>query len=636
MRAVVLRLVLACAAPALALLSPLAAQTAPAPATAAALDHVEPPSWWVGMQHRTLQLMLHGERIGDTLPVLQHPGVTLLSVTRVPSPNYLFVTLDIAPDAAPGTLDLQLRRGERTVARHAYALQARAPRSALRQGFGPEDAILNLVPDRFANGDPANDTLPGYPDPLNRADDAAGRHGGDIAGIAGKLDYIAGMGYTQIWPTPLLENNQPRYSYHGYAATDLYRIDPRLGSNEGYRALVQAARTRGVGVIQDIVLNHIGSGHWWMRDLPTPDWITNGGRFVGTEHHRTAVMDPYASQADRDNFTQGWFGPHMPDLNQRNPLLATYLMQQSVWWVEYAGLSGIRTDTYGYSDTAFLGEWSRHVMAEYPNLTIVGEEWSGNPLVVAHWLRGRAPGAHDDGFTSATPSMMDFPLHEALRRALVDDEQMFRGFRDLYAALVNDRLYPEPERMVLFEGNHDVPRLFSVLKEDLALWKMAVVYVATMPRTPQFYYGTELLMTSPTQRDDGATRRDFPGGWPGDAVDAVSGRGLSAQQKEAQAFLRRLLTWRKGQPLLHHGRLTHYAPEHGSYVWFRHEGGGASRKAVMVALNKSTEPVTLDAARFSEVMAGKTTGTDVFTGARMDLRGRFTLPARSATVLELQ
>lgn len=607
---------------ALALLAPWAA-------AAPVLDRVEPPSWWVGMQHRQLQLMLHGERIGDTLPVLQHPGVTLVSVTRVPNPNYLFVTLDIAPGTAPGTPELQLRRGDRTVARHAYPLQARTAGSAQRKGFGPEDAILNLVPDRFANGDPSNDILPGYPDKLDRADIAAGRHGGDIAGIVQRLDYIAGMGYTQLWPTPLLENNQPDYSYHGYAATDLYRIDPRFGSNESYRAMVQAARQRGVGVIQDIVLNHIGSQHWWMRDLPTPDWVTNGGRFVPTEHHRTAVMDPYAAQADRDNFTQGWFGPHMPDLNQRNPLLATYLMQQSVWWVEYAGLSGIRTDTYGYSDTAFLSDWSTYVMAEYPNLTIVGEEWSGNPLVVAHWLRGRA---NADGFSSATPSMMDFPLHEALRRTLVDDEQMFRGFRDLYAALVNDRLYPEPERMVLFEGNHDVPRIFSVLKEDLALWKMAMVHVATMPRTPQFYYGTELLMTSPTQRDDGNTRRDFPGGWTGDAVDAVSGKGLSEQQKEAQAFLRRLLTWRKSQPLLHHGRLTHYAPQDGSYVWFRHDGG----KAVMVALNKSAQAVQLDAARFQEVLAGKRAGTDVFTGALVDLRGRFTLPARSVTVLELQ
>lgn len=612
----------------LRLLALVAALALPAFGAAQSLQRVEPPSWWVGMQHPRLQLMVHGPRIAETTPALQHPGVRLVSTTRTANPNYLFIDLEIAPDATPGPVDLQFRRGETVLLRHAYPLQARAPGSAQRRGFGPQDAILNLMPDRFANGNPANDDAPGHPDRADRRNVSAGRHGGDLQGMERLLDYIVGLGYTMVWPTPLLENNQKAYSYHGYAATDLYKVDARFGSNEDYRRLVSTMRGKGLGMIQDIVLNHIGSEHWWLKDLPSPDWLTFGGRYVGTEHHRTAVMDPYATEEDRRNFTQGWFTPNMPDLNQRHPLLATYLIQHSIWWVEYAGLAGIRTDTYGYSDTAFLGEWSRRVMAEYPQLTIVGEEWSGNPLVVAYWLRERR---NADGFVSHTPSMMDFPLHETMRRALVDDEQMFKGFRDLYAAMVNDLLYPEPQRMVYFEGNHDVPRIWSVLNEDLALWKMAMVHVATMPRTPQFYYGTEVLMTSPRQRDDGETRRGLPGGWAGDAVDVVSGRGLSAQQREAQAFLRRLLTWRKTQPALHGGRFTHYAPERGTYVYFRQDG----QRAVMVAMNKAREAVTLEAGRFREAMGGRTAGTDVFSGQTVSLRERFTLPARSVTVLEL-
>jgi neopullulanase len=316
-------------------------------------------------------------------------------------------------------------------------------------------------------------------------------------------------------------------------------------------------------------------------------------------------------------------------MNQRNPLVATYQIQNTLWWIEYAGLAGVRTDTYGYSDTAFLAEWSRRVMQEYPRLNIVGEEWSGNPVVVSYWLRGRH---NPDGYVSHTPGMMDFPLHEALRRALVAEDGMFTGLSDLYAALANDQLYPEPMNMVLFEGNHDVPRLFSVLHDDPALVKMALAYVLTMPRIPQLYYGTDLLMASPTQRDDGATRRDYPGGWAGDTVNGFTGAGLSAAQKDMQAFLRRLLNWRKGQPAVHHGKLMHYAPDRGTYAWFRYD----EKQRVMVVINKSREAVPLDTARFEEAMAGRRQGTDVFTGQVHDLASTLTVPTRSALVLELK
>lgn len=589
------------------------------------IERVEPPNWWVGMKSDRLQLLVHGPGIAAAEVVSGHDEVRVLKRQRVDSSNYLFVDLQIGPGAPAKAVPLtfRTRTGSTTL---AYELRARTPGSAERRGFDGSDLILNLVPDRFANGDPGNDDPPGATDRTNRAD-KDGRHGGDLAGMTALLDYIAGMGFTMLWPTPLTANEMPQYSYHGYAATDTYRIDPRFGSNDDYRRFVAAARQRGIGVILDFVPNHIGSGHWWMRDLPTRDWL-NHGRFVPTNHARTAVSDRYASQSDVRGFTEGWFVDTMPDPNQRNPLLATYQIQNAIWWVEWAGLAGLRIDTYGYSDKAFLAEFTRRLMAEYPRLNIVGEEWSPNPVVVSYWLRGKR---NPDGYVSHLPSVMDFPLHDTLRRALLEPDSLHSGLMTLYEALVNDNLYPEPQNLVLFEGNHDVPRLFSALREDPALWRMALAYVLTMPRIPQLYYGTELLMTSPTTRDDGATRGDFPGGWPGDAVNAVTGAGLSPAQREAQAWLRTLATWRRTQPVVHRGQLRHFVPEDGTYVYFRHD----ARDLVMVVLNKQAQPRELDGARFRELLPPGARGTEVTSGQVLPVGGRFTVPARSALVLQV-
>ena len=597
--------------------------------TAQALDleRIEPPNWWVGMKDPRLQLLVHGPGIGAASVSSGHAALRITGVQRVASPNYLFIDARVAPGTRAVSVPLRfVLKGEmRTV---TYELQAREPGSARRRGFDASDTILNLMPDRFANGDPSNDDVPGMLERANRSEKSSGRHGGDIQGLIDHLDYIAGMGYTMIWPTPLAENNQPAYSYHGYAATDTYRIDPRFGTNDDYRRLAREARRRGIGLIMDFVPNHIGSGHWWMADPPTPGWLNNGGRFKPTNHARTSVSDPYASRADERAFTEGWFVDAMPDPDQRNPLLATYQTQNAIWWIEAAGLAGLRIDTYGYSDKAFLTAFTRRLMQEYPRLNMVGEEWSSNPLVIAHWLRG----AHNrDGYVSYLPSVMDFPLHDVLRRALVEPDSYQGGLNTLYEALVNDNLYPVPSNLVLFEGNHDVPRLFSVLNEDPALWRMALVYVLTMPRIPQLYYGTEVLMTSPKERDDGAVRQDFPGGWPGDAVNARTGAGLSDTQREAQAWLRKLMTWRKTQPAVHRGALRHFYPENGTYVYFRFD----AKDRVMVVFNKSAEARTLDAERFREVLPAGAVGTEVTSGQRVDLGGRFTVPARSVMVLQV-
>ena len=594
------------------------------------IERIEPPNWWVGMKDQRLQLLVHGPGIAALTPALNYPGVKLQRASQVDNPNYLFLDLQISKAAKPGEMVLRLNAAGKTVLTRNYPLLARAPGSAQRQGFGPKDAIYLIVPDRFANGDSANDNQAGMGDGMLRSN-VNGRHGGDLAGMAGHLDYIEAMGFTQIWSTPLLENRQRQYSYHGYSPTDLYRIDPRFGSNEEYRRFVAMARAKGIGVIQDIVLNHIGSGHWWMTDLPAQDWINGqGDPYLETNHRHTTQHDPYVAPGDLKRFTDGWFVPTMPDLNQRNHKLATYLVQNAIWWIEYAGLSGLRVDTYPYSDKAFLAIWSKALLDEYPRLNMVGEEMNNNPALVAYWLRGKR---NHDGYVSHLPAMMDFPLHGALRDALTEPEgQGFGvGLGRLYDAMINDVQYPDPAKLLLFEGNHDTNRIFSALGEDPALNRMAMAFIATTKRTPQIFYGSEILMTSPLQREDGQVRADFPGGWPGDGVNAFTGQGLSTTQREAQDYLRRLLNWRKTATVVHQGRLMHYDPLNGCYVYFRY----TEKEKLMVVLNKNQTPMSLDTRRFAEMLRPQSVGVDVLSGERHSLATQLSVPARTALILAI-
>lgn len=602
-------------------------------AQAPAIDHVEPPFWWAGMHDQRLQLMIHGPAIADLEPALDYPGVRIAQVTRVANRNYLFIDLVVDGKAAPGSLRIDFRGKGDAAPRSTsttYRLLARENGSAQRNGFDTKDAIYQIMPDRFANGDPANDSVAGMADKLDRKL-GHGRHGGDIQGIIDHLDYIAGLGFTQLWPTPLVENDMPAASYHGYAATDHYKIDPRYGSNEDYLRLSREAKKHGIGLIQDVVLSHIGKNHWWMKDLPTPDWINHAGKFVATQHHRTAVQDPYASKEDASNFTTGWFSPGMPDMNQTNPLVANYLIQNNIWWIEYAGLSGLRIDTFGYSDGAFLTEYTKRLMAEYPHLNMVGEEWSKLPAVVSHWQRGKV---NFDGYVSYMPSMMDFPLTEAMRTALSgkDPGDGKNIFWDVYETLSLDYLYPDPSRLVLFEANHDMARIYSVVNEDYDRYKMDIAFVMTMPRIPHFYTGDEILMTSATrERDDNSYRRDFPGGWAGDKVNAFTGAGLTPRQREAQDFVRKLVNWRKNSPVIHHGKLMHYGPENNTYVYFRYD----DTKKVMVAFNANDKETVLDAGRFHEMLSGVASGRDVLSGKTYALKDEIRLPAKSTLILEL-
>ena len=592
------------------------------------IERVEPASWWVGMKNSRLQLLVHGEDIAALEPVVQDSRARIVRVTRTSNANYLFIDLAIADGAGPGNLDIAFKRGAKTVLHHAYELNAREAGSAERKGFGPADAIYLVTPDRFANGNPANDTVEGYRQRSDRSD-PDGRHGGDLEGLRSRLDYIASMGFTQLWLNPVQQNDQPHASYHGYAITDFYRIDDRLGSNALYRTLVSEARSKGVGVIMDVILNHCGSEHWWMKDLPDPDWINHDGTFVATTHRRETLQDPHFSRADRDAFTDGWFVPTMPDLNQRHPLLVTYLTQNTIWWIEYAGLSGLRVDTLPYADREFLGHWYARVLEEYPELTVVGEEWSLDPAIVSRWQV--VPPANSDDVKLHPATLMDFPLQNAVIRGLLEPEERETGLLRIYESLARDFLYADPMRLVVFPDNHDMSRIFTQLGERLDLYRMAMVLFATTRGTPQFFYGSEILMTNPLPKADGVLRRDFPGGWAGDATNAFKGEGLTPDQKAAQDFTRRLLNWRKGASAIHGDALTQYVPQDGVYVYFRQD----NQQTLMVVLNKAEEERRIDLARFAESIRGNRSAHDVLGGKEFDLSTGLTLPSRSATVLEL-
>ena len=598
-------------------------------AAAYKLQRIEPMNWWVGMNNPALQLMLHGERMAELTPQLDYPGVRLVSVQKIGNPNYLFLNLELSPQTKPGTLVLDFYRQGKKVLSRNYELLPRRQDSAQRVGFGAKDAIYLIMPDRFANGDTGNDAFQALGDVTDRAIPTA-RHGGDIKGMTERLDYIRDMGFTMIWPTPLLENKQPKYSYHGYALTDYYKIDPRFGSNADFKAFVAEAKKRHIGVIQDVVVNHIGSGHWWLQDLPASDWLNYQQQgFVPTNNRHITLQDRYAAEGDRRLFLDGWFDTHMPDLNQRNPLLAQYLIQNSVWWIEYADLSGIRADTYPYSEPAFLKRWSDAVMAEYPNLNIVGEEMHLNPSVLAYWQKGML---NQDGYRSGLPSVMDFAISDRMPAILQEADGWDTGFGRLYELLAADFAYPNPMNLMMFPDNHDRPRIFSILKEDLDHWKTLMIFNATTRGYPQFFYGTEVLMKSPMQRDDGLLRGDFPGGWAGDAADAVSGRNLSMAQKEAQNTLRTLLNWRKNNPAISAGKLTHYIPEGCTYVYFRHD---ATRRA-MVVLNKCTGNTELDLKRFADSIDGASRGRNVLTGQTLDLQQPLALRAKQSLLIEME
>lgn len=593
----------------------------------ASLIRVEPPSWWLGFKHQELQLLVHGENIGKLAPSVDYPGVSVSRVERVKSDNYLFVYLQLDANAPAGQLDIQFSGLGQSLT-HKYELHSKNPDPAHARGFSAADSIYLITPDRFVNGDPTNDTVNGYGDSLDRSA-AYGRHGGDIAGISSSLDYIGDMGFTAIWINPVLENAMPRWSYHGYATTDYYAVDPRFGSNESYRQLVADARGTGIGIIMDVIVNHIGREHWWMDDLPADDWLNFQDAPSITSHARTTHQDPYASEFDKRAHADGWFSDDMPDLNQRNPLLADYLIQNSIWWIEYLGLAGIRQDTYPYPDKRFMSEWSRRIMDEYPDFNIVGEEWSPNPNIVSYWQAGKD---NHDGYQSWLPSLMDFPLQITLTEVLTAQTPDWgSAWTPLYELLATDFLYPDPQNLVIFPDNHDMSRIYSQLNEDDDLFRMAIVFNLTMRGIPQIYYGTEILMSNPGTESHGVIRSDFPGGWESDQRSAFTGQGLTHKELSAQEFIKDLLNWRKHSTVIHRGKLMHYAPRGDVYTYFRYD----ESDTVMIVMNRGKDSAELPVEQFVERLAGKRHAVDIVSGDRHDVSKPLAVKPRSVLVLQI-
>lgn len=595
----------------------------------AKIDKVEPPFWWADMVNPALQLLVHGDDIGALEVAIEENGITIKEVHRPDNTNYLFLDLIIDEDAKARSYPIIFKDGQEIVFTYDYELKKREEGSAERKGSNGSDAIYLITPDRFANGDPSNDVVAGMKEGHDRTLEY-GRHGGDIAGISQHLDYIQSIGFTSIWLNPVLENDMNAWSYHGYATTDYYNVDRRFGSNEDYVALGLKGKNMGMGMIMDIIVNHCGSEHYWMDDPPFPDWVNNQGKdYLGTNHRKYTLLDPYTSKIDREVMTNGWFVETMPDLNQRNPFMSTYLIQNSIWWIEYSHITGIRQDTYSYPFKEFMTDWSCAIRNEYPNFYIVGEEWVENPAIISYWQEGKQ---NADGNNSCLPGLMDFPLCFALHNALREEENWGTGLVKLYETVAMDFLYPDPSQLVIFPDNHDMSRIFSQLNEDYDLYKMALSYIATMRGIPQLYYGTEILMANPGTDSHGIIRSDFPGGWQGDEVSAKNNKGLAESQKDALEFNTKLLNWRKNKSVIHNGQLTHFAPYRNTYVYFRHN----SDEKVMVIMNKNTENEIFDQSHYQEMLGGITTGTDIITGEVLDFTRVIELKPKQAYILELR
>lgn len=617
------------------------------------ISRVEPLSWWTGMK-TPLQLLVNGKdialcdvRIEPDSAQQSGPlcpdggcGVKVAAIHRADSPNYLFVDVDVAPDALTGTYSLVFTRDGESF-RYPYEIARRAEGSARRGSFSTADMIYLIMPDRFANGDPSNDSTT---DTAEKADRSGlfGRHGGDLQGIINHLDYIADLGATAIWCTPVLLDNEPAGSYHGYACSDYYRVDPRFGTNGLYREFVDKAHALGLKVVMDIVTNHCGAAHWWMKDLPFKDWIHRFPEYTGTSNCFSVNMDPNASEYDLNIQESGWFVPSMPDMNLDNPYVLNYFKQWAVWWIEYAGLDGLRVDTYPYNEKQPMSEWCASVLAEYPDFNIVGECWTSSIPQLAYWQGGNP---NRDGFDSHLPSIMDFPLHDAVRAGIPTDSRAWgEGMTRVYDCLSHDFVYHDLSKMMIFPGNHDTDRIGDVLGRNADRHKMVMTMMATMRGIPQLLYGDEMMFVSrDMSKGHGGLRVDFPGGWPGDEQNFFSPEGRAAagagtdgkpvpegQIAALHDFTRHLFRWRKNKPVIHRGKTMHFLSRDNTYAYFRYD----TTDAVFVFINNSRGKKKIPWSHYSEIAAGLHDGRNVLTGEPAEVSDSTVVGPRQVLVIE--
>jgi glycosidase len=597
------------------------------PVSAIKITRMEPAFWWTGMKNSELQILVYGENIARADVQLDYPDVKIKKTIKPESPNYLFIYLEIGNNAQPGMLNFSFMENKKNLTQ-SYELKPRVT-SIGAQGFDSSDVLYLIMPDRFANGDPSNDF---WDDEATDRHESFARHGGDLAGINTHLDYFVDLGVTTLWLNPVLENkmngSEKYKSYHGYAVTDFYQVDKRLGSNEEYCRLIENVHQKGMKMVMDMIYNHCGSRHRWINDLPFHDWINNSDGFVPTTHNLYTVMDIHAPQSEKNAMTDGWFVPSMPDLNQRNPHLATYLIQNSIWWIEYARIDGIRHDTHPYTDFDFLSRWCKAVFDEYPNFNIVGESWYINSAPLAWWQRNSKLNDRQSNLKTT----MDFNLMNVCNEAFPVDTKKNNQLEKIYEVIAQDFLYEDLDNILIFLDNHDLSRFVKKEETDLRRYKQALSFLLTTRGVPQLYYGTEILMNGEKSDGDGNLRKDFPGGWAGDAENAFTAEGRTDLQNEAFDFLKRILQWRKTNPTVNGGKLIHYVPDWQTqcYVYARIRGNDR----VLVILNGSTKEQILLPKKYFEVIGNAASGKDILSGMEINLKENITIPPKGVYIIE--
>ena len=591
-----------------------------------AMPSIEPPFWWSGMNSPKLQLMVHGDNMRDAVPSIDYAGVTIDSIARLDSKNYQFLYLNVSPQAQPGTMTIVFKNGKKSV-KVPYELKKRD--GIMPDAFSSEDVLYLIMPDRFADGNSDNNTLKelNFPVSVDRNDPNA-RHGGDLKGIENNLDYIESLGVTAIWLNPVLENDMPGGAYHGYATTDYYRVDPRFGTNDEYRNLIAESHKRGIKVVMDMIFNHSGSSHPWIDDLPSKDWLNYPDGDKLTNFRLSTINDPYASDYDRTRSVKGWFVPSMPDLNQENPHMMRYLIQNSIRWIEYSKIDGIRMDTYPYADMAPMAQWIADVQKEYPGYNIVGEAWYGDVAGTAYWQRRSRLNKQGD---PNLPTVMDFPTMIIATQAFHENTLEYgQGLNKIYNRLSLDYLYENPKNVLTFLDNHDTDRFLLTEPQHLGSWKQGVAFLLTTRGIPQIYYGTELLMHGDKKKTDGDVRKDVPGGFPGDTINAFSKEGRTALQNEAIDFLSKVATWRKGNKVISEGTLKHFMPENGMYVYERRLGD----KRAVVIMNGTDRQLSVDMSIYKEILPTGSTLKDVITGEEFTITPEIHFAPRALYILE--
>lgn len=595
----------------------------------AQIDRVEPPFWWSDMNLSELQIMFYGKNIAQNSISVSN-GIIIKQVQKTENPNYVFVTIDTKNSKAQDFV-FTFKNKNKSFTQN-YSLKARRENSRLRKSYDSSDMIYLIMSDRFANGNPNNDSTQ---ETIEKADrtNKDGRHGGDIQGIINHLDYIKELGATAVWPTPLCEDNDERGSYHTYGQSDVYKIDSRFGTNEDYVQLSSELHKRGMKNIMDYVTNHWGYKHWMINDLPTYDWIHQFPGYVQTNYRMATQMDTNASVIDKDRCVDGWFVKSMPDLNQSNPLVLKYLTQNAIWWIEYADLDGFRVDTYSYNDKEAIAKWTKSITDEYPNFNIAGEVWYYSQAQIAYWQKDSKIAAIQS-YNSNLPSVMDFTLQETINTGVFnEDKQDWRnGMVKIYENFNNDFLYPNVNNMLVFAENHDTNRLNEVYKSDFNKYKLAMTLIATIRGIPQIYYGSEIGMAGSKSVGDGDIRRDFPGGWNGDTNNAFSKSERNTTQEQYFDFTSKLYNWRKNKSVIHSGKMKHYVPENNVYVYFRYNDS----ETVMVVINNNTEKQTLKLDRFKENIKDHILASEALSNKQIILKEDLVIEGKSALILELK